>query len=116
MAKIAYRKRKGVMSKRVNKYKSRTFRGKYQPKARMNIPKMVNKILAHKIETKKSVSTVSDGTEILHNNFIMVDNKDNFLRTTVGAGDPMTGTEISFFGPHLDRKYEKKVFFFENFN
>jgi len=52
---------------------------------------MVNKILARKMETKTSTSSVTDGTEIFHNNFIILDPTSNFLRTVNGAADPMTG-------------------------
>jgi hypothetical protein len=49
-------------------------------------------MLARKIETKQSTSSVTDGIEILHNNFVVLDPTANFLRTTNGTGDPMTGT------------------------
>jgi len=62
-----------------------------KPKKRMNIPRMVNKILARKMETKQSTSSVTDGTQIFHNNFIVLDPTANFLRTVNGTSDPMTG-------------------------
>jgi hypothetical protein len=56
-----------------------------------NIRAVVNKVLARKMETKTSTSTSTDGTEILHNNFVVLDPTANFLRTTNGTDDPMTG-------------------------
>jgi hypothetical protein len=43
------------------------------------------------METKTSTSSVSDGIEIFHNNFVVLDPTSNFLRATVGASDAMTG-------------------------
>jgi hypothetical protein len=85
---MAYRKRNLTgysMSggKRTSKtYKSTRIKRRPGPKRRMNIPQMVDKILARKIETKTSTSTVTDGIEILHNNFVVLDPTANFLRTT----------------------------------
>jgi hypothetical protein len=93
MARIIGRgKRKSALSKRVNKYKSRTYKGKYTAKARMNIPTIVNKILARKIETKVSSKVCAGRNGCTHNNFIELDNAGTFFATAQGAGDPMTGT------------------------
>jgi hypothetical protein len=56
------------------------------------IHRVVNKVHARKMETKTSTSSVSDGIEIFHNNFVVLDPTSNFLRTTVGASDSMTFT------------------------
>jgi len=83
-----------------------------KPKKRMNIPKMVNKILARKMETKQSTSTSTDGAQITHNNFIVLDPTANFLRTVNGTADPMTGDgnrvcdQITFKGISLKMMIE----------
>jgi hypothetical protein len=67
------------------------------PKARLNIIKgIVNKMLARKIETKQSTYTTSDGTEISHNNFVVLETAGTFFSTNPGTVDPMnsTGTRI----------------------
>jgi hypothetical protein len=56
-----------------------------------NIRAVVNKVLARKIETKSSVITAADGTQIYHNNFINLDPSASFLATNVGVADPMIG-------------------------
>jgi hypothetical protein len=88
---VKYLKRKSAMTKR-KVYRRRPKKG---PKKSLmgvrNIRAVVNKVLARKIETKQSTSTVTDGIEILHNNFVVLDPTSNFLRTTNGTGDPMTG-------------------------
>jgi hypothetical protein len=55
------------------------------------IRRVVNKVHARKMETKTSTSSVSDGIEIFHNNFVVLDPTSNFLRTTGGVSDAMTG-------------------------
>jgi hypothetical protein len=90
MARILKRKT-AMTSRRV--YKHKALRGKKKSLMGVkNIRAVVNKVLARKIETKQSTSTVTDGTVIKHNNFIVVDPTANFLRTNNGTGDPMTGT------------------------
>lgn len=49
------------------------------------IASICRKVVAKNIETKHSVFSTSDGTEIAHNNFITVTN--TLLRTTQGTGD-----------------------------
>jgi hypothetical protein len=92
MARIIGRgKRKSALSKRVNKYKSRTYKGKYTAKRRMNIPQVVNKIMNRKIETKVSTKTTAGRSGVTHNNFIELENATTFFATTQGTGDPMVG-------------------------
>jgi hypothetical protein len=79
MARIIGRgKRKSALNKRVNKYKSRTYKGKYAPKRRLNIQAVVKKMMNKTIETKTSTSTITDGVEILHNSFVVLDPTSNF--------------------------------------
>ena len=88
---MAPRKDLRYLAKRRNKRfktSAKKFKGR---KTKMNITKIVNKVLARKIETKQSTSTVTDGTAISHNNFIVVDPTATFLRTNNGTGDPMSG-------------------------
>ena len=65
---MAYYKRKMTgysqqAGRRVKKtYKLKRTGRKSGRKARMNIHRMVNKILARKMETKSSTSTITDGT------------------------------------------------------
>lgn len=71
-------------------------------KARMNIPKMVNKIMAKKLETKTSNVSSSAYQQIGHNNFISLDT--SFLRTTQGTGDPMAGNDGNRIGDEITLK------------
>lgn len=93
MAKMVNRKRKSAQAMRVNKYRTRTVKGKYIPKARMNIAKVVNKVMARKLETKQSNLSNSSYQQISHNNFITLDN--TVLKTTQGTSDLMTGTDTA---------------------
>ena len=78
--------------KRVKKtYRLKRVGRKSGKKARMNIPRMVNKILKRRIETKESTQTIADGVEIIHNNFIILDGPSVFMKTNIGGGDPMNG-------------------------
>jgi hypothetical protein len=84
-------KRKTAMTSR-KVYKRKQVRGKKKSLMGVkNIRAVVNKVLARKIETKQSTSTVTDGTAIKHNSFVVLDPTANFLRTVAGTGDPMTG-------------------------
>lgn len=82
-------------------------RGKFKrrrPKARMNIAKVVNKILKRKIETKQSTYTTTDGTQIYHNNFVILEDASSFFSTVLGTADSMNtvgqriGDEITVKG------------------
>jgi hypothetical protein len=63
-----------------------------QTMAAKKIQAVVRKAIANNnrktLEVKQAVSTTSDGTEILHNNFITLD--AHLLETTQGVKDPMT--------------------------
>lgn len=59
--------------------------------------------LNRSIETKQSVFTSSDGTEILHNNFITVVN-GNLLQTSQGAQDPNTSNSNNRIGDKIHLK------------
>ena len=76
------------------KYQYKQVRGPKRrgTKKRMNIPKIVNKLLARKLEVKSSIYSVADGTEILHNNFITLGSGVTLLATSQGVHDPMNAT------------------------
>ena len=84
-------KRKSVMSVRKKYVRKPRTKTKKRFAGKAGIARVVNKILARKIETKQSTHTVADGIEITHNNFIILDAPTTFLCTTAGVGDPMTG-------------------------
>lgn len=67
-----------------------------KPKKRMDIPKIVNKIMKRKLETKHSTVTVNDGQEILHNNFVTLETPLTMFNLPSGTSDPMntTGTRV----------------------
>jgi len=66
-------------------YKKYGGKAKALPAARL-IQAAVRRALNKKIETKQSILSTVDGTEILHNNFITLDNV--LLQTTQGVTDP----------------------------
>lgn len=71
---------------------------KYKPEAQITrkrgqtmvskIQSVVNSALHRTMETKRSCFTASDGSQIGHNNFIVLDS--NVLETSNGTGDPTT--------------------------
>lgn len=64
-----------------------------KPSAMMNLAKKAaQSVFMKQVETKNSVTTSTDGVEISHNNFVVMDT--NLLGTSQGVGDPMaTGTD-----------------------
>jgi hypothetical protein len=61
--------------------------------------KVANQAISRNIETKKSVHTSSDGSQIGHNNFILMDS--NVLETTRGTADPMTTSTNNIIGDEI---------------
>lgn len=94
------RKRTGyaqAYGKKMNQtFKLKRIKRRAGPKKRMNIPKMVNKILKRKIETKQSTHTIADGQEILHNNFLTLETPLTMFQLNNGTTDPMdsVGTRV----------------------
>lgn len=88
------RKRAGVY--RVPKRKTK----KPRTKPISNLVKsLVRRQLNYTSETKSSVYTSNDGTEILHNNFITVDNRP--LKTTTGVLDRMNSDQGNRIGDQI---------------
>jgi len=72
----------------------------------------VRRVLNKKLETKKSNTTSSDGTNISHNSFVNVDNK--VLATTQGTTDPTTQAINNRIGDEIDLKGIAFKFMLEN--
>lgn len=85
------------------------------PKLSKTMYSAVNKIVAKKlnkvIETKKAVYSTADGTEITHNNFIVLDS--NPLFTSQGTADPNVSDTQCRIGDKILSKGMKLKFFFE---
>lgn len=61
--------------------------------------KLVVQQIGRNLETKRSTATSSDGPEIGHNNFIVLDS--NVLETNPGATDPMVGAASNRIGDEI---------------
>lgn len=73
----------------------------YSPGYQARIMKQIaNQVVNRNIETKMSVYTAADGTEISHNNFITLDN--NVLQTTNGPTDPRTANTANRIGDTIN--------------
>ena len=86
------KRKSDVTSRRVYKHKTKCGKKKSLMGVK-NIRSVVNKVLTRKIETKQSTSTTTDGTEIKHNDFVVLDPTVTFLKTVDGTGDPMVGVD-----------------------
>ena len=80
-------------------------------KRRINVKAMINKAINVNVETKKSCYTSEDGTEIFHNNFIMIDS--NLLSTSQGLTNPETSQSGNRIGDKLTCKGVSLKFMFE---
>lgn len=96
MARIMKRK-SAMTSRKVYKRKART-----APKKRMNVAKVVNKILTRKLETKQSNLATSTYQQIEHNNFITLDS--TLLKTTQGTADQMSADTANRIGDEITLK------------
>lgn len=67
---------------------------------RSKIKRLIAQQLNKNIETKTSVNTITDGTEILHNNFVTLD--DNPLFTSQGVTDPENGKSNNRIGDKIN--------------
>lgn len=84
---------------------------KRKPATRNTVKSLVRKEVNKNIETKQSVYSATDGTEIGHNSFITIDNTP--LYTTKGVTDPQAsqtsnriGDEINFKGLQMKMMLE----------
>lgn len=92
-----YRRWKRARSKVMARPVRRGITKRYgRPKKRLNIPALVNKVLKSKIETKQSTTTITDGQEILHNNFLTLETPLTMFELNNGTTDPMNsvGTRV----------------------
>lgn len=62
----------------------------------------VRRVLARTVEIKQTVHSATDGTEIFHNNFIVLDT--NILETTQGVADHMTAATNNRIGDEINLK------------
>jgi len=97
--------------------KKRTVVKKYGGKKVANptaatIRAVVKRVLNKKLETKKSNTTSTDGTNISHNSFVNVDNK--VLATTQGTSDPVNQSTNNRIGDEIDLKGISFRFMLEN--
>lgn len=79
-------------------------RGTYKKKrlSRPNVKKMISQAINKNIETKESVTQITDGQEIWHNNFITITN--NLLKTTQGVSDPANTNTNNRIGDSINLK------------
>lgn len=68
----------------------------------VKIQRAVRSYLNKKIETKKSSTTATDGQDIGHNSFVIVDN--NILTTTQGFSDPQNQSTNNRIGDEINLK------------
>jgi hypothetical protein len=96
---MAYaRKRKSTKSPLKRKAFKRSRKDKWTSlKAMVN--STVKKSVNRNLETKRSCFTVTDGNEILHNNFITLDS--SLLATTQGTQDPIAGQDFNRIGDEI---------------
>lgn len=87
---------------------SRFYSGKYQAKIMRQI---ANRVVSRNIETKQSVFSSADGTEIAHNNFITLDS--TVLQTTQGTTDPRTVNTANRIGDTIDLRGVSMKMMFE---
>lgn len=92
--------------KAVKKQVKRVYKKKAAPKVSAAVVKYVKKQLNKNIETKKSVSTSTDGVEISHNSAVSLDS--TLLTTSQGVTDPQNiaiynrvGDEVNLRGVEL---------------
>lgn len=78
----------------------------------VKIQRAVRTYLDRKIETKKSNTTSTDGTNISHNSFVNVDSK--VLATTQGTADPVNQATNNRIGDEIDLKGIAFKFLLEN--
>lgn len=68
-----------------------------------SVKKQINRALIaytnKNVEVKRSTTSISDGLEVLHNNFITLD--ANVLRSTQGVGDPMNSSYSCRIGDEI---------------
>jgi len=64
------------------------------------IKRIIKQQLNRNIETKTSVHTLSDGTEIFHNNFVTL--TSNPLKTTQGVEDPEDANTLNRIGDRIN--------------
>lgn len=93
MARIMKRNRS---LKKKGRYLKKSAKPKRRFAGKAGIARVVNKMMAKKLETKQSVFSSTDGIEIAHNNFQILDDTSTFLKTVTGLADPMdtTGNRI----------------------
>jgi len=108
-----------VRIKRSRKWSKKSTKAKssariYGKKRKMNVQQIVKRELNKNLETKCAVTTSTDGVEILHNNFITLDN--TVLATTQGVKDQNSvpngnntvriGDEITLKGVSMKMMFE----------
>ena len=78
----------------------------------VRIQRAVKTFLNKNIETKKSNSTSTDGTDISHNSFVSVDSA--ILATTQGTSDPQNQATVNRIGDEINLKGVAFKFMLEN--
>lgn len=68
--------------------------------SRPTVKKMIDRALNKNIETKKSLYSVADGTEVLHNNFVTL--TSSLLSTTQGTADPNGSNTLNRIGDKVN--------------
>jgi hypothetical protein len=63
------------------------------------LKKIVRRALSRAVEVKQTVHSATDGTQIFHNNFIVLDS--NVLETTQGTADHMTASTNNRIGDEI---------------
>jgi hypothetical protein len=76
-----------------------------------SVQQAVKAALQRTVETKQTFQTSNDGTEIGHNNFIVMDT--NILETTQGVADAINGTTNNRIGDEIALKGVKLKFMVE---
>ena len=94
--------------------KKKKFRGPQRQKTGQmaaKVKKIVRKVLNRNMETKQSVYSSNDGTEIVHNSFITMDS--DILSTSQGTGESMTSSTSNRIGDEISLKSVRLKFMVE---